>query len=234
MEQMGCAVRDKNVFTCFLNSPVLRVDLTSTIPSLRCSPRGHKSCSQSVEFLPAKRSEARPEILAAGVTSSEMEGGNRMMDDEAEFERDPRLDQQPVKWRPAWYQADCCFSKFDHISAYMSGTTLVQWHVFNAFKMSVYLSVCPFVRPNRVSTSVWRGVTGNPTCMYLSELFVLTSSCLGRKWLRSASRVEWYHALAQPLNSTVPSRRLVSLSGTTSLLICALSHVICLAPSMAF
>jgi len=39
----------------------------------------------------------------------------------------------------------------------------------------------------------------------------------------------WYHALAQPLHSTGLSRRLVPLSGTTSLLNCTLFCVICLA-----
>src|SRR6218665_437083 len=51
--------------------------------------------------------------------------------------------------------------------------------------------------------------------VYLSEFFVQTSSCLGRQSLCTASR---------------PSRWLVPLSGMVSLLNCALSHVICLAP----
>src|SRR6218665_23105 len=69
----------------------------------------------------------------------------------------------------------------------------------------------------RVSTIAWRCILGVAPA-YLSEFFVLSSSCPGRRSLRSASSGDYLIPRS--------SRRLVPLSGMTFLSNCALFHVI--------
>src|SRR6218665_3757546 len=102
--------------------------------------------------------------------------------------------------------------KFGHIGEFMRDT--LHW-----------LPVCQRIL-YRVSTIAWRCILGVASA-YLSELFVLSSSCPGRRSLRSASRGDYL--IPSSYTATKQNRaysRLVPVSGMAFLSNYALFHVI--------
>src|SRR6218665_1082439 len=79
LARYGYAARNKKVLSCFLNSPVSRVDLISTgslfhafgaATSKALSEETSLVLGTSSSCLPTERSDARPGIAATGVTNS--------------------------------------------------------------------------------------------------------------------------------------------------------------------
>src|SRR6218665_1431804 len=100
--------------------------------------------------------------------------------------------------------------KFGHISEFMRDTL----HLLPVWQSIHY----------RLSTIVWRCVLGI-VLTYLLELFILTSSCTGRKSLRSAFRADFVVPHARTAIKRHTAFSIVGLSAWNSLPfeICCLS-----------
>src|SRR6218665_2076398 len=100
-------------------------------------------------------------------------------------------------------------SRFDHITDYMR--EVLHW-----------LPVQQHIH-YRISSIAWHCVLGNVPS-YLLELFILTSTCSGRRSLRSASKgTLWCHVLAPPPDRKGLSRLWVPLFG----MVFPLTFVLC-------